>query len=83
MGQEIVYCFKCNTRLVSSDFDKGAAYWVADRPACKACTWALAASEGAEGRPRRCFSMSRGGSGHSRALGHVGATPPRGGYDHR
>ena len=26
MGQEIVYCNKCQTRLIGSDFDKGKAF---------------------------------------------------------
>ena len=31
MGQEIVYCYKCQTRLMGSDFDKGKAFRVGSR----------------------------------------------------
>src|SRR6185436_20856567 len=44
MGQEIVYCFKCHTRLVGSEFEKGSAFRIVGRPACKPCTKAMAES---------------------------------------
>lgn len=37
MGQEIVYCFKCQTRLVGSDFEKGRAFRAGARVACQIC----------------------------------------------
>ena len=37
MGQEIVYCYKCLSRLLGSDFDKGTAFRVGDRYSCNAC----------------------------------------------
>ena len=37
MGQEIVYCFKCATRLVSSDFEKGRAVRKGNRVSCSTC----------------------------------------------
>ncbi|HXG61665.1 MAG TPA: hypothetical protein VNO22_09830, partial [Planctomycetota bacterium] len=37
MGQEIVYCFKCQTRLVGSDFEKGRAFRTGARIACASC----------------------------------------------
>jgi hypothetical protein len=37
MGQEIVYCFKCASRLLGSDFDKGKAFRVAGKSICLAC----------------------------------------------
>ena len=37
MGQEIVYCFKCQTRIVGNDFTKGAAYQVGANLSCSKC----------------------------------------------
>jgi hypothetical protein len=37
MGQEIVYCFKCQIRLLGSDFEKGKAFRVGTHVACLDC----------------------------------------------
>jgi len=37
MGQEIVYCCRCQNRIVGADFDKGDAYRVGDKSACGKC----------------------------------------------
>src|SRR5690349_15974353 len=37
MGQEIVYCYKCQTRLMGSDFDKGKAFRVGSQVSCDGC----------------------------------------------
>ncbi|MBI3857601.1 MAG: hypothetical protein HY293_18120 [Planctomycetes bacterium] len=37
MGQEILYCFKCQTRLMGSDFEKGKAFRVDSQAACPDC----------------------------------------------
>jgi hypothetical protein len=37
MGQEILYCFKCRTRIVGADFAKGGAFQVGNRVSCSAC----------------------------------------------
>jgi hypothetical protein len=37
MGQEILYCYKCQTRLLGSEFDKGKAFKVGDKAACAVC----------------------------------------------
>lgn len=37
MGQEIVYCFNCQTRLMGSDFDKGLAFRVGGQVSCPDC----------------------------------------------
>ncbi len=37
MGQEIVYCFKCATRLLGAEFDKGKAFRVGGKSICLAC----------------------------------------------
>lgn len=37
MGQGIVYCFRCSSRIVGADSDKGVAYPIGDRIACAAC----------------------------------------------
>jgi hypothetical protein len=41
MGQEILYCYKCSTRIMGTDLDKGAAFQVGNRTACKACAQEL------------------------------------------
>jgi hypothetical protein len=37
MGKEVVYCFNCGTRLLYSDFEKGAAFRVKEECACAKC----------------------------------------------
>lgn len=37
MGQEVVYCFKCQNRITSTDFAKGQAYQVENNFCCSAC----------------------------------------------
>ena len=34
MGREIVYCWKCSTRLKGEDFETGDAYRVGDKVSC-------------------------------------------------
>ena len=45
MGQEIVYCFKCQIRLLGSDFEKGKAFRVGSHVACLACMKTLLADD--------------------------------------
>lgn len=37
MGQEILYCYKCQTRLLGSEFEKGKAFKVGAQASCAAC----------------------------------------------
>jgi len=37
MGQEILYCSRCQVRIVGGDFDKGEAYRVGEQVACQKC----------------------------------------------
>jgi len=37
MGNEIVYCSKCQSRLLSGDFEDGKAVWSSEKPYCVAC----------------------------------------------
>ncbi|HLY11408.1 MAG TPA: hypothetical protein VKW04_19045 [Planctomycetota bacterium] len=48
MGREIVYCWKCATRLQGSDFDAGTAYRVGDKVSCPDCIDELVADLPAE-----------------------------------
>src|SRR6516164_7454689 len=48
MGREIVYCWKCATRLQGSDFDSGVAYRVGDKVSCPECIEELVAELPAE-----------------------------------
>jgi hypothetical protein len=43
MGQEIVYCFKCQNRLLGSDFERGKAFRVDSQAACPDCVRSLLA----------------------------------------
>ncbi len=43
MGQEIVYCFKCQNRLLGSDFEHGKAFRVDGKAACLDCVRGLLA----------------------------------------
>jgi hypothetical protein len=44
MGQEVVYCFKCGTRLKGADFDKGSAFKIGDKTCCATCAVGLLTS---------------------------------------
>jgi hypothetical protein len=37
MGQEILYCSRCQTRIVGGDFEKGDAYRVGEQVVCGKC----------------------------------------------
>src|SRR5258708_1596247 len=37
MGQEIVYCFKCQKRILGTDFAKGLAFQLENNCCCSAC----------------------------------------------
>ncbi|HVE43278.1 MAG TPA: PA14 domain-containing protein [Planctomycetota bacterium] len=44
MGQEILYCYKCQTRLLGSEFEKGKAFKVGGQASCATCVKDLLAS---------------------------------------
>lgn len=44
MGQEVVYCFKCGTRLKGSEFEKGSAFKIGDKTCCATCAVGLLTS---------------------------------------
>lgn len=37
MGQEVLYCYKCQRRVLGADFAKGHAYQVGNQVSCSAC----------------------------------------------
>lgn len=41
MGQEILYCSKCQTRLLGADFEKGLAFRIANQTVCRTCAQTL------------------------------------------
>ncbi len=41
MGHEIVYCFKCQNRLLGSDFERGQAFRIGTQVACPQCARSL------------------------------------------
>ncbi len=44
MGQEIVYCWKCRTRLTAADFEKAGAIRAGDNASCSKCASQLLAT---------------------------------------
>jgi hypothetical protein len=44
MGQEILYCYKCQTRLLGSEFEKGKAFKVGGQASCPTCVKDLLAT---------------------------------------
>jgi hypothetical protein len=48
MGREIVYCWKCATRMRGEDFDNGDAFKVGDKVSCAGCVDELVADLSAE-----------------------------------
>jgi hypothetical protein len=48
MGREIVYCWKCATRLQTSDFESRQAFRYLDKVSCQDCVYELVADLSAE-----------------------------------
>lgn len=44
MGQEIVYCFWCSTRILGADLERGAAVLIGNRACCSKCLHQVLAS---------------------------------------
>lgn len=44
MGQEILYCGRCQVRIVGGDFEKGEAYRVGEQVACHKCAMEMLAT---------------------------------------
>ncbi len=87
MGQEILYCYKCQTRLLGSEFEKGKAFKVGGNASCPACVKDLlgsvpaAASETDRGRKLQSTSRipvqaSESGSGKFKASTARSLAPP-------
>ncbi|HLY11489.1 MAG TPA: PA14 domain-containing protein, partial [Planctomycetota bacterium] len=88
MGQEILYCYKCQTRLLGSEFEKGKAFKVGGKASCGVCVKELlasvpeAATESDRGRKlqstaRIPVQASESGSGkHKPATVRATAPPP-------
>ncbi len=62
MGQEIVYCAKCASRILSSDFDKGRAFRIGNRTLCKDCALEEAPGLSADELRRASQETPRGGT---------------------
>ena len=52
MGQEIVYCFSCQTRLMAVDFERGKAVRFEDRVSCTSCARGYLATLPPDKRPK-------------------------------
>lgn len=72
MGQEIVYCFKCSSRIVGAD----SAYAIGDRLACPECAPALLMALPADQREELLARHSKTSTGKHRAPSK--RTPSRG-----
>ena len=59
MGQEILYCFKCLTRLTGADFDRGGATRLGNRASCTDCLPQLLASLTADEKRQFAQQLSR------------------------
>lgn len=44
MGNEIVYCARCQDRLIAAEFESGKALWSGDKPYCDECLMGLLAT---------------------------------------
>src|SRR5262245_59280002 len=74
MGNEIVYCTQCQTRLLSSDFDNGKAVWSSEKPYCTPCIMGLVATLGPEEEQRILEQLAQKRAAQSGAA----ETPRRG-----
>jgi len=63
MGQEIVYCSRCQIRLTGADFDRGEAVRCGNRVACKNCAADVLASLPPEDRESRAGTRVRKSTG--------------------
>jgi hypothetical protein len=86
MGQEIVYCFKCQIRLLGSDFEKGKAFRVGSHVACLACMKILLADDpdpqGELERRKRAQMTGAPGGPKSGSTGRIPLVSPSGGAAH-
>jgi len=78
MGQEILYCYKCQTRLMGSEFEKGKAFKVGGQAACKDCVKDLLPATpniGTESERGRRVATPRADVGSDSERGRRIATP--------
>src|SRR5204863_7022464 len=82
MGQEILYCYKCQTRLLGSEFEKGKAFKVGGQASCKDCVKELLASvpgsavDKLPSNTRITAAASESGSGKWKAATARALAPP-------
>jgi hypothetical protein len=74
MGNEIVYCVQCRTRLLAAEFDRGKAMRHADHPYCAGCLRELASTLAPEEAQRLLEQLARKRAGEAVAP----ETPRRG-----
>jgi len=84
MGQEIVYCFKCSSRIVSADLDKGSAIQIGNRTCCAQCLPSVLSELPEAERERAMARLSKGDARPTRKTPRDGtevpnARTPRGG----
>jgi hypothetical protein len=74
MGREIVYCWKCATRLGGSDFDKRDAFRVGDKVSCATCVDELVADLSAE-EQEAILSGPKGGKSGTQSMKKTSTGP--------
>jgi hypothetical protein len=77
MGNEIVYCTQCQSRLLAADFDRGKAVWSSERPYCATCIMGMVAALGPEEEQRILEQLAKKRAIHSGAA-LAPETPRRG-----
>lgn len=76
MGHEIVYCFKCSSRIVGAETDRGVAYAIGARIACAACASELLPTLAPAEQEELLARMSR--TSHAKPREPSKRTPRRG-----
>jgi hypothetical protein len=76
MGQEIVYCFKCASRLLGADFDKAKAFRFEGKSVCLPCAQALLPALAPESRDTLAQAMEE--ASRQKATGSVPLARPPG-----
>jgi len=81
MGQEILYCFKCRSRIVSADFAEGHAYQVGINASCGACAAEFLQTLGPKDRELILAKMFKATQGRQKPTGSPPPVSPRRGTE--
>jgi len=76
MGREIVYCFKCQRRVMGDELDKGTAYQVGNKITCSGCAVHLLETLPAREKEQLLAKMFRETKDRQSGPGKRSAAPP-------